>query len=100
MVRRLALKSGLWGISRELYNLLENQVDSGRFQSVIQNGPTLSWRPAGVPQGLILGLSLLLVYIKDLLNKLKSNAKLFADETCCFIVVKNKNERANTFNKD
>ena len=60
----------------------------------------MSWRPAGVPQGLILGLSPLLMYIKDLLNKLKSNAKLFANETRRFIVVKNKNERANALNND
>ena len=32
------------GISGELYNLLENYL-SGRFQRVVLNGQTSSWRP-------------------------------------------------------
>ena len=69
-------------ISGELYDLLENYL-SGRLQRVILNGQTSSWRPilAGVPQGSILGPLLFLIYINDLPNKLKSNAKLFADDT-------------------
>ena len=70
------------GISGELYNLLENYL-SDRFQRVILNGQFSSWRPilAGVPQGSILGPLLFLIYINDLPNELKSNAKLFADDT-------------------
>ena len=75
------------GISGELYNLLR----------VLLNGQTSSWRPvlAGVPQGSILGPLLFLIYINDLLNELKSNAKLFADDTTLFTIVKDKTESAN-----
>ena len=44
------------GISGELYNLLANYL-TGRFQRVLLNGQTSSWKPilAGVRQGSILG---------------------------------------------
>ena len=89
------------GISGELYNLFGNYL-SNRFQRVILNGQTSSWRPviAGVPQGTIVGPLLFLVYINDLPNELKSSVKLFADDTSLFTIVKDKNESANTLNND
>ena len=89
------------GISGEFYNLLGNYL-SGRFQRAILNGQTSSWRPvlAGVPQGSILGPLLFLVYINDLPNELKSSAKLFADDTSLFTIVKDKNESAKILNND
>ena len=83
------------GISRELYNLLENYL-LGRFQRVALNGETSPWRPvlAGVPEGSIVGPLLFLVYINDLSSRLKSNAKLFADDTFVFTIFKDTNERA------
>ena len=88
-------------ISGNLFNLLENYL-SGRLQRVILNGQTSSWRPvlAGVPQGSILGPLLFLVYINDLPNGLKSIAKLFADDTSLFTIVKDKQESADVLNKD
>ena len=88
-------------ISGEIYKLLENYL-SGRFQRVFLNGQTSSWRPilAGVPQGSILGPLLFLIYINDLPNELKSNAKLFADDTSIFTIVKYENESANVLNND
>ena len=89
------------GISGELYQLLENYL-SGRLQRVVLNSHTSSWRPvlAGVPQGSILGPLLFLIYINDLPDELKSNAKLFGDDTSLFSIVKNENESARTLNYD
>ena len=40
------------------------------------------------------------VYINDLPNELKSNVKLFADDTSLFTIVKDKNGSANILNND
>ena len=87
------------GISGDLFNLLENYLSS-RCQRVVLNRKTLSWRPvlADVPQGSILGP--LLVYINGLSNKLKSNAKLFADDTSLFPITKDKQESADVVKSD
>ena len=89
------------GISGELYNLLENYL-SGRFQRVILNGQHSSWKPilSGVPQDSILGPLLFLIYINDLPNELKSNVKLFADDTSLFTIVKDINNSANILTND
>ena len=89
------------GISGELHKLLENYL-LGRLQRVVLNGQTSSWRPvlAGAPQGSILGSLLFLVYINDIPNRLKSNAKLFADDTSLFTIVTDKNKSADVLNND
>ena len=46
------------------------------------------------------GSLLLLIYIDDLPNELKSNAKIFADETSLFTIVKDKNKSANVLNNN
>ena len=88
-------------ISGELFKLLESYL-TGRFQRVVLNGHTSSWRPilAGALQGSILGSLLFLVYINDFPNGLISNAKLFADDTSLFTIAKDKNESANVLNND
>ena len=43
---------------------------------------------------------LFLIYINDLSDKFKSNAKLFADDTSLFSVVKNKEESASDLRND
>ena len=84
------------GISGDLFNLLENCLTDG-LQRVVLNGQTSlwSWVLAGAPQDSILGPLLFLVYIKDLLNELKSKAKLFANDTSLFTIVRDKQERVD-----
>ena len=53
-----------------------------------------------IPESSTLGSLLFLVYINDLTNELKSSAKIFADDTSLFTIVKNKNESANTLNNE
>ena len=55
---------------------------------MVLNGQHSSWKAvtAGVPQGSIMGPLLFLVYINDLSNGLKSNPKLFANDTSLFSV--------------
>ena len=66
------------------------------------NGQHSSWSnvKAGVPQGLILGPLLFLIYIKNLPNDLNSNVKLFAEDTSLFSVVHNITGSAILLNSD
>ena len=73
-----------------------------RKQRVVLNSQHLSWKDvtAGVPQGSILGPLLFLVYINDLSNGLKSNPKLFADDTSLFSVIHDVNSSQIDLNED
>ena len=89
------------GVSGQLLNLLENYL-TNRHQRVLLNGQNSAWAPVltSVPQGSILGPLLFLIYINDLPNGLKFNAKLFADDTSLFAIVKGKQESADILNND
>ena len=73
-----------------------------RFQRVVLNGQTSSWRPilTSVPRGSMLEPLLFLVCINDIPGGLKNNVKLFADDTSIFGIVKNKNDSAEDFTYD
>ena len=57
-----------------------------RHQRAILNCQSSKWPlvEAGIQQGSILGLLLFLVYINDLPQRLRCNAKQFADDTSLF----------------
>ena len=84
-----------------MYKLLENYLFE-RKQRVVLNGQTSNWADinAGVPQGSVLGPLLFLIYINGLPEGLKSNVKLFADDTSIFSVVNDINVSCTELNED
>ena len=89
------------GICVDLINIL-NDFLTNRKQRVVLNDQYSSWvgiRP-GVPQGSIFGPLLFLIYVNDLPNGLKSECKLFADDTSLFSVVHDISTSASDINND
>ena len=75
---------------------------SFRKQQVVLNRQVSNWTSieAGVPEGSILGPLLFLIYINDLSDDLSTNAKLFADESSLFSVVRDIKSSAIHLNSD
>ena len=73
-----------------------------RKQRVVLNGRSSEWAAvsAGVSQGSVLGPVFFLIYINDLTENVACGAKLFADDTSLFSVVRNENETAQALNSD
>ena len=72
-------------ISGNLLKLIQNYLND-RKQQVVINGSYYDYSniESGVPQGSVFGPLLCLVYINDLERNIKSNIKLFADDTMFF----------------
>ena len=73
------------------------------MQRVVINGQCSSWGTigAGVPQGSVLGPLLFLLYINDIVHVVNNcNIRLFADDTCLFIEVDNRDESARLVTED
>ena len=73
---------------------------SGRYQRVLLNGGSSSWKEitAGVSQGSVLGPLFFLIYINDLCDDLNYDVKLYADDTSLFTLVFNENISAQHLN--
>ena len=89
------------GICEDLINIL-NDFLINRKQRVVLNRQCSSWVDirAGVPQGSILGSLLFLIYVNDLPNGLKSECKLFADDTFLFSIAHDLNTSASDNSND
>ena len=73
-----------------------------RSQRVVINGQSSSWGKicAGVPQGSVLGPLMFLIYINDIVNIVRSNIKMFADDTSLYLTIDNPVTAARTLNMD
>jgi len=86
--KRLLHKLAAHGIRSELLLWIENWL-SGRKQRVTLNGQSSSWKDvlSGVPQGLVLGPILFLIYINDVDESVACKVLKFADNTkICSVV--------------
>ena len=97
----LLYKLRRYGISGKLLLLMQSFL-TNRKQRTALNGKTTERGAieAGVPQGSILGPLFFLIYVNDLTDGLKCNAKLFADDTSIFTVVHDPNAAAVDLNHD
>ena len=86
--QRLNLKLKRMGINNKTSNWIGAWL-SHRFQRVVVDGHTSNSCPvlSGIPQGSVLGPCLILIYINDMPDTLKSNVRLFADDTIVYLTI-------------
>ena len=97
----MLFKLKTYGVEGNLLLLLKNYLKN-RKQRIGLNGQTSEWRKnnSRVPQRLVLGPILLLIYINDLPDGITSICKIFADDTSLFSKVQDINRSANELNCD
>jgi hypothetical protein len=91
-----------FGIQGALFDWIADYLKD-RCQRVIINGQCSQWTKikAGVPQGSNLGPLLFLIFINDIVHVIRHcQIRLFADDTCLFITVDNREEAARMINED
>ena len=91
--KKLVLKLRNIGVSQQIVTWVEDFLRN-RTQAVVVDGHSSSPCPvtSGVPQGSVVGPILFLIYINDLPNAVKSNVRLFADNTVIYNTVNNKEQ--------
>ena len=82
------------GVTGDLLRWFQSYLHN-REQRPIIHGSSSQWGkiPAGVPQGTVLGPLTFLIDINDITENIKSNSKLFADDTSLYVTI---NEDAAT----
>ena len=80
------IKLEAYGLGLELLNWIKSFLEN-RFQKVCLGEVSSDWLPveSGVPQGSVLGPLLFVMFINDLVDNIKTNCLLFADDTNIFI---------------
>ncbi len=90
------------GIHGQLLDWFADYLND-RLQRVVINGQYSDWGKvgAGVPQGSVLGPLLFLLYINDIVHVIHHcKIRLFADDTCLYIEVDDRDETARLINQD
>jgi len=97
----LLYKLRKYGVKGNLLNWFGSYL-TDRKQRVGINGYFSNWNTvrAGVPQGSILDPFLFLLFVNDIVNVVTNNIKLFADDTCLYCVVDDKESAADSLNDD
>ena len=98
--QRLLLKLHRLGINNKVISWIQSFL-SNRSQSVVLDGEHSDSCPvlSGVPQGSVLGPCLFLMYINDMPDTIKSNIRLFADDTIMYLTISNQ-EDCNSLQTD
>ena len=94
--QRLLRKLEAYGITGNILKWIEAFL-VGRSQEVVVNGVKSKLSPvlSGIPQGSVLGPLLFVVYINDILDDIKSNGLMFADDTKLFRAITSKEDAEN-----
>ena len=89
-----------YGITGNLLKWMNSYL-SGRQQRVKNEGFYSTWSTtnAGVPQGSVLGPYLFLLYINDITENIRTNIRLFADDTSLYAVIENE-DSVHLLNED
>ena len=91
--KRLLHKINNYGITGNAFNWISNFLTK-RKQRVVINGEFSEWVhvKSGVPQGMVLGPLLFLLYINDLPDNISSSVKLFADDCVMYNTIKGQSD--------
>ena len=89
------------GISENIIGWFKDYLSNRQQRVCIKGAPSL-WKfiTAGVPQGSILGQTLHLIYINDIVKDLRCNIRLFADTTRLYVIVDDQVATALELNTD
>ena len=90
---RLLYKLNYYGIRGNLLNWLNSFLHGRSQQAVVDGAKSPACEvTSGVPQGSVLGPTLFLIYINDIVLNVKSEIRLFADDILLYRTIKNPND--------